>query len=43
MSAVPSDIVFDRSMPSPARIAQAILEGFNRHYRRFRYVAQQAK
>src|SRR5512139_3625224 len=43
MSAVPSDIVFDRSMPSPVRIAQAILEGFNRHYRRFRYVAQQAK
>jgi isocitrate dehydrogenase kinase/phosphatase len=43
MSAVPSDVLFDRSMPSPARIAQAILDGFNRHYRRFRYVAQQAK
>jgi isocitrate dehydrogenase kinase/phosphatase len=43
MSAVPTDVLFDRSMPSPARIAQAILEGFNRHYRRFRYVAQQAK
>ena len=43
MSAVAPDIVFDRSMPSPARIANAILEGFNRHYRLFRYVAQQAK
>jgi isocitrate dehydrogenase kinase/phosphatase len=43
MSAVPTDVLFDRSMPSPARIAQAILDGFNRHYRRFRYVAQQAK
>jgi isocitrate dehydrogenase kinase/phosphatase len=43
MSAVASDVLFDRSMPSPARIAQAILDGFNRHYRRFRYVAQQAK
>jgi isocitrate dehydrogenase kinase/phosphatase len=43
MSAVAADVLFDRSMPSPARIAQAILEGFNRHYRRFRYVAQQAK
>jgi isocitrate dehydrogenase kinase/phosphatase len=43
MSAVASPIVFDRSMPSPARIASAILEGFNRHYRLFRYVAQQAK
>ncbi|MGH6622941.1 MAG: isocitrate dehydrogenase kinase/phosphatase AceK regulatory subunit, partial [Burkholderiaceae bacterium] len=38
-----ADVVFDRSMPSPARIAQAILDGFDRHYRRFRYVAQQAK
>jgi isocitrate dehydrogenase kinase/phosphatase len=38
-----AEVVFDRSMPSPARIAQAILEGFNRHYRLFRYVAQQAK
>ena len=34
---------FDRSMPHPARIARAILEGFNRHYSLFRYVAQQAK
>src|SRR4030095_9065184 len=42
MSAV-ADVIFDRSMPSPARIAHAILEGFNRHYRLFRYVAQQAK
>ena len=38
-----AEVVFDRSMPSPARIARAILEGFNRHYRLFRYVAQQAK
>ncbi len=38
-----AEVVFDRSMPSPARIAHAILEGFNRHYRLFRYVAQQAK
>jgi isocitrate dehydrogenase kinase/phosphatase len=43
MSAVAADVLFDRSMPSPTRIAQAILDGFNRHYRRFRYVAQQAK
>jgi isocitrate dehydrogenase kinase/phosphatase len=34
---------FDRSMPQPAAIADAILEGFDLHYRRFRYVAQQAK
>jgi isocitrate dehydrogenase kinase/phosphatase len=34
---------FDRSMPQPAAIARAILEGFNLHYGRFRYVAQQAK
>jgi isocitrate dehydrogenase kinase/phosphatase len=34
---------FDRSMPQPAKIARAILDGFNRHYRLFRYVAQQAK
>jgi isocitrate dehydrogenase kinase/phosphatase len=34
---------FDRSMPQPVAIAQAILEGFDLHYRRFRYVAQQAK
>ena len=43
VSAVVSDVLFDRSMPSPLRIAQAILDGFDRHYRRFRYVAQQAK
>ena len=30
-------------MPSPPAIARAILEGFDNHYRRFRYVAQQAK
>ena len=34
---------FDRSMPDPGAIARAILEGFDLHYRRFRYVAQQAK
>jgi isocitrate dehydrogenase kinase/phosphatase len=34
---------FDRSMPDPVAIARAILEGFDLHYRRFRYVAQQAK
>jgi isocitrate dehydrogenase kinase/phosphatase len=34
---------FDRSMPQPSAIAQAILEGFDLHYRRFRYVAQRAK
>jgi len=34
---------FDRSMPQPAAIAHAILEGFNLHYTRFRYGAQQAK
>lgn len=34
---------FDRSMPQPAAIAHAILEGFDLHYTRFRYVAQQAK
>ena len=36
-------ISFDRSMPSPTAIALAILDGFDNHYRRFRYVAQQAK
>jgi isocitrate dehydrogenase kinase/phosphatase len=30
-------------MPQPSKIARAILEGFDRHYRLFRYVAQQAK
>jgi isocitrate dehydrogenase kinase/phosphatase len=34
---------FDHSMPAPTAIAKAILEGFDRHYRLFRYVAQQAK
>ncbi len=34
---------FDHSMPHPGRIARAILDGFNRHYSLFRYVAQQAK
>jgi len=34
---------FDHSMPQPAAIARAILDGFDRHYRLFRYVAQQAK
>ena len=34
---------FDHSMPAPAKIARAILDGFDRHYRLFRYVAQQAK
>jgi isocitrate dehydrogenase kinase/phosphatase len=34
---------FDHSMPQPRSIAQAILDGFNLHYRRFRLVAQQAK
>ncbi len=38
-----SPVLFDRSMPSPPAIARAILEGFNRHYSLFRYVAQQAK
>jgi isocitrate dehydrogenase kinase/phosphatase len=31
------------SAPQPSAIARAILEGFDRHYRLFRYVAQQAK
>ena len=30
-------------MPQPSKIARAILEGFDHHYRLFRYVAQQAK
>src|SRR6201997_1710403 len=34
---------FAASRPKPAAIAQAILEVFDLHYRRFRYVAQQAK
>ncbi|MGE5337324.1 MAG: bifunctional isocitrate dehydrogenase kinase/phosphatase [Gemmatimonadota bacterium] len=34
---------FDHSMPQPGAIARAILEGFDRHYRLFRYAAQQAK
>jgi isocitrate dehydrogenase kinase/phosphatase len=39
----PAAVIFDRSMPSPQAIARAILDGFNRHYSLFRYVAQQAK
>ena len=42
MTAVP-ERSFDHSMPQPAAIARAILDGFDRHYRLFRYVAQQAK
>jgi isocitrate dehydrogenase kinase/phosphatase len=34
---------FDHSMPQPRAIAKAILEGFDRHYERFRFVARQAK
>ena len=34
---------FDHSMPQPRAIARAILDGFDLHYRRFRFVAQQAK
>jgi isocitrate dehydrogenase kinase/phosphatase len=34
---------FDHSMPQPRAIAWAILDGFNLHYQRFRFVAQQAK
>jgi isocitrate dehydrogenase kinase/phosphatase len=43
MNAAVLERKFDRSMPQPAAIARAILEGFDRHYRLFRYVAQQAK
>ena len=43
VEAAPEPARFDRSMPQPAAIAHAILEGFDLHYRRFRYVAQQAK
>jgi isocitrate dehydrogenase kinase/phosphatase len=42
-SADVATVAFDRSMPSPTAIARAILDGFDNHYRRFRYVAQQAK
>jgi len=34
---------FDHSMPQPRAIARAILDGFDLHYRRFRFVAQEAK
>jgi len=34
---------FDHSMPQPRAIAEAILDGFDLHYRRFRFVAQEAK
>ncbi len=37
------DARFDHSMPQPRAIARAILDGFDLHYRRFRFVAQQAK
>jgi len=37
------DVRFDRSMPQPAHIARAIVDGFDRHYGLFRYVAQLAK
>ena len=43
MPVLDSAYVFDRSMPQPSKIARAILEGFDHHYRLFRYVAQQAK
>lgn len=43
MSAAEATVVFDHSMPQPDKIAGAILAGFDRHYRLFRYVAQQAK
>ena len=33
----------DHSLPRPGAIAQAILDGFELHYRRFRQVAQEAK
>ena len=42
MPLLDSAFVFDRSMPQPSKIARAILEGFDHHYRLFRYVAQQA-
>ena len=41
--AAPPNVRFDHSMPQPRAIARAILEGFDLHYRRFRFVAQQAK
>src|SRR5690348_1344018 len=43
VEAAPEPARIDRSKPQPAAIAPAILEGFDLHYRRFRYVAQQAK
>jgi isocitrate dehydrogenase kinase/phosphatase len=39
----PSAMRFDHSMPQPRAIAGAILDGFELHYRRFRFVAQEAK
>jgi isocitrate dehydrogenase kinase/phosphatase len=39
----PATLRFDRSMPQPRAIARAILDGFDLHYQRFRFVAQQAK
>ena len=42
--AAPGEAVrFDHSMPQPRAIARAILEGFDLHYRRFRFVAQEAR
>ena len=34
---------FDHSLPQPQAIARAILDGFDLHYQRFRFVAQEAK
>ncbi|SPJ18808.1 Isocitrate dehydrogenase kinase/phosphatase [Burkholderiales bacterium] len=42
-AAAGASVRFDHSMPQPRAIAKAILEGFDLHYRRFRFVAQQAK
>ena len=35
-------IRFDHSMPQPYAVAQAILDGFNQHYERFRTAARNA-
>src|SRR5271169_1567744 len=42
-AAAGASVRFDHSMPQPRAIAKAILDGFDLHYRRFRFVAQQAK
>lgn len=39
----PSAVRFEHSLPQPRAIAETILEGFDLHYQRFRFVAQQAK